>query len=120
MKPANGSTQAITSRTWQIFVIATVLIGITFRFANLSGKVYWEDEAYTSIRAAGYTTQQIIDRLYTNTPIPLTDLHQTLQPNQETTPLQVITSLAKDDNHPPSTSCSPTNGAPGSAIPSSP
>ncbi|PSR15137.1 hypothetical protein C8255_23335 [filamentous cyanobacterium CCP3] len=34
--------------------IAAVTIGLVLRFANLERKVYWHDEAYTSLRVAGY------------------------------------------------------------------
>lgn len=34
--------------------IAAVAVGLVLRFANLDRKVYWHDEAYTSLRVAGY------------------------------------------------------------------
>ena len=56
-------------RRWNIYlrvlVVVTLILAITFRFANLSIKPYWEDEVYTSIRISGYTlgiVQEQLDR----------------------------------------------------------
>ena len=44
---------------WLMSLLAIgILLGIGFRFFELGRKLYWHDEAYTSIRAAGFTRQE--------------------------------------------------------------
>lgn len=45
---------------WQRIAIILVVISIIFRFSNLNTKLYWFDEAYTSLRLAGYTTAEMV------------------------------------------------------------
>lgn len=46
--------------TWLKFFIVTLLVlGLFFRFVNLDRKVYWGDEAATSLRISGYTEREI-------------------------------------------------------------
>ena len=46
--------------------IAAIAVSLVLRFANLDRQVYWHDEAYTSLRVAGYlgpaVQQAVIDR----------------------------------------------------------
>ena len=44
----------------RFLVIATLTLGIFFRVSHIGQKVYWHDEVFTSIRAAGYTGEEII------------------------------------------------------------
>jgi len=83
-------------------LIFLLLIGMTFRFVNLKHKVYWHDEVYTSMRAAGYTRNEIDQALFQNQVIPAGDLqqYQRLKPNS--TPMDTVRSLAVEDpQHPP-------------------
>jgi uncharacterized membrane protein len=50
-------------------VTVTLALGIFFRVTNISQKVYWHDEVFTSIRAAGYTGEEIIGEVFTGIPI---------------------------------------------------
>jgi uncharacterized membrane protein len=45
---------------WQRIALSLVVISIIFRFSNLDAKMYWYDEAYTSLRLAGYTTAEMV------------------------------------------------------------
>ncbi len=45
---------------WQRIALSLVVISIIFRLSNLNIKMYWYDEAYTSLRLAGYTTTEMI------------------------------------------------------------
>jgi uncharacterized membrane protein len=40
-------------------IIVTLVLGVFFRFYHLDYKVYWHDEVFTSLRAAGHDGQQI-------------------------------------------------------------
>jgi uncharacterized membrane protein len=87
---------------FQILIVVLLVVGVFFRFANLDYKVYWHDEVYTSIRAAGYTRQEIDRELFQNRIIPAKELHkfQRLKPGSTTT--DTISSLASEDpQHPP-------------------
>ena len=50
-------------------VIATLALGVFFRVTNIAQKVYWHDEVFTSIRAAGYTGEEIVAEVFTGIPI---------------------------------------------------
>jgi uncharacterized membrane protein len=52
-------------RWLQITTIALLLLGIWFRFYNLDRKVYWLDEARTSLRMSGYTQTELVQEVFT-------------------------------------------------------
>jgi uncharacterized membrane protein len=54
---------AIPPQWLRYLIIILLVIGIFFRFANLGGKVYWIDEAYTSLRMSGYTESEFIQQV---------------------------------------------------------
>lgn len=45
--------------------IALVILGIIFRVVNLDQKVYWTDEALTSLRASGHTRTEFVREVFT-------------------------------------------------------
>jgi uncharacterized membrane protein len=47
-----------SSQTYLITILA--ILGIVFRFGNLDLKVYWQDEALTSLQVAGYSQKEFI------------------------------------------------------------
>jgi uncharacterized membrane protein len=47
---------------FRTLVIASVLLGIFFRFYHLDRKTFWEDELYGTIHMMGYTESEIVDR----------------------------------------------------------
>ncbi len=60
VQTASRATTASESQRAQLRLVGVliaflVLVGGVLRFVNLDGKVYWHDEAYTSLRAFGYT-----------------------------------------------------------------
>lgn len=59
-------------------------LGIFFRVTHLDQKVYWHDEVFTSVRATGYTTEEIIDRVFSGDSLPPATLlhYQTLSPDR--------------------------------------
>ncbi|MEG4861093.1 glycosyltransferase family 39 protein [Microcoleus sp. K1-B6] len=88
---------------WLINLLAIgILLGIGFRFFEIDRKLYWHDEAYTSIRAAGFTRQEIDDELFQNRifPAPQLQKYQRIKPGS--TEADTIRSLALEDpQHPP-------------------
>src|SRR4028119_73728 len=90
-------------RTWLGFlIIAVLVIGIFFRFANLDRKFYWLDETYTSLRVSGYTEAEIIKQISYQKITSPSDLQKYQQINSEKTLSDTVNSLATEDpQHPP-------------------
>lgn len=88
---------------WLLSLCAiAIVLGIGFRFFELDRKLYWHDEAYTSIRAAGFTRQQIDDELFQNRIVPAPQLQKYQQIKPGSTAADTIHSLALEDpQHPP-------------------
>ncbi|MEG3984789.1 glycosyltransferase family 39 protein [Microcoleus sp. T3B2] len=88
---------------WLINLLAIgILLGIGFRFFEIDRKLYWHDEAYTSIRAAGFTRQEIDDELFQNRIVPAPELQKYQRIKPGTTEADTIRSLALEDpQHPP-------------------
>ncbi|MEG3976402.1 glycosyltransferase family 39 protein [Microcoleus sp. herbarium8] len=55
--------QALPPKGLRVVIVILLLLGIFFRFGNLGGKVYWIDEAYTSLRMSGYTESEFIEQV---------------------------------------------------------
>ncbi len=79
-----------------------VVVGILFRFVNLDHKVYWHDEVYTSLRAAGYTRWEIDQELFQNKEVAIGTLQRFQQIKPGSTIADTVHSLAQEDpQHPP-------------------
>ena len=79
-----------------------ILLGIGFRFFELDRKLYWHDEVYTSIRAAGFTRQEIDNELFQNRIVPAPELQKYQRIKPGSTAVDTIRSLALEDpQHPP-------------------
>jgi uncharacterized membrane protein len=86
----------------KLVLVGLIVLGVIFRFVNLNHKVYWHDEAYTSIRAAGYTRGEIDDALFQNKLFLAEELQQFQRIKPGSTPLDTIQSLITEDpQHPP-------------------
>ncbi|MEG4293550.1 glycosyltransferase family 39 protein [Microcoleus sp. C2C3] len=88
---------------WLMSLLAIgILLGIGFRFFELDRKLYWHDEAYTSIRAAGFTRQEIDDKLFQNRIVPAPELQKYQRIKPGSTEADTIRSLVVEDpQHPP-------------------
>ncbi|MEG3989200.1 glycosyltransferase family 39 protein [Microcoleus sp. S28C3] len=88
---------------WLMSLLAIgILLGIGFRFFEIDRKLYWHDEAYTSIRAAGFTRQEIDDKLFQNRIVPAPELQKYQRIKPGSTEADTIRSLALEDpQHPP-------------------
>ncbi|MEG4816640.1 glycosyltransferase family 39 protein [Microcoleus sp. K5-D4] len=88
---------------WLMNLLAIgILLGIGFRFFEIDRKLYWHDEAYTSIRAAGFTRQEIDDELFQNRIFPAPELQKYQRIKPGSTEADTIRSLALEDpQHPP-------------------
>jgi uncharacterized membrane protein len=85
-----------------VFLTLLLLVGIAFHWINLERKVYWHDEVYTSLRAAGYTGQEIGQQIFQNRILPASELLQFQQIKPGSTIADTIHSLVVEDpQHPP-------------------
>lgn len=85
-----------------MLVIITIAVGICFRFINLDYKVYWHDEVYTTMRAAGFTRLDIDNEIFQNQFLTVPDLQKFQQIKPGSTAADTIRSLAVEDpQHPP-------------------
>ena len=48
----------------KFLLILLVAISIFFRFTDLSHKVYWVDEVFTSLRISGYSEKDVSQKLF--------------------------------------------------------
>jgi uncharacterized membrane protein len=89
--------------SWLRFLIVTLLIlGIFFRFAYLDRKVYWHDEAYTSLRISGYTKTEFVQQVFNGRVFAVGNIQKYQQPNSDKGLIDTINSLAVEDaQHPP-------------------
>ncbi len=93
----------VLSPTWLRFlIIVLLLLGVFFRFVNLDRKVYWHDEAYTSLRISGYTMAEVFQQVFDDREIGIEDLQKYQHLNPEKGLIDTIKSLAVEDpQHPP-------------------
>ncbi|MBD2440308.1 glycosyltransferase family 39 protein [Nostoc sp. FACHB-110] len=84
------------------FFLIVLLLGIFFRFTNLDHKVYWYDEAITSLRASGYTEQEVVEKFSPNSVVSVTELQRYQHPDGTRNLVDTAKSLIKEDpQHPP-------------------
>jgi uncharacterized membrane protein len=80
------------------FLIATVLaLGLFFRFANLDQKIYWYDEAFTSLRISGYTEEEVAQQVFNGNEINVSDLQKFQHPNSEKKLIDTVKGLALEE-----------------------
>ena len=64
---------------WRALIIVAICWGCFLRFYELEGKVYWEDETFTSLRLSGYSDQELIDTAFQGEIVYPTDLLQSFE-----------------------------------------
>ncbi len=103
LHPLRSHSEQIRFPLWLKWLLVFLLaLGVVFRFVNLNHKVYWHDETYTSLRAAGYTRGEIDDELFQNRVIDSSELQRFQRIKPGSTPLDTLRSLASEDpQHPP-------------------
>jgi uncharacterized membrane protein len=85
-----------------LVLVALLLLGICCRWVNLDRKVYWHDEAYTSLRISGYTVAEVRQQVFNGQPIAVAALQVYQRPTPEKGSTDTIRTLAIDDaQHPP-------------------
>lgn len=94
--------QLVANRLLLSLLTIAILLGLGFHSFNLERKVYWHDEVYTTLRAAGYTRGEIDQELFQNQILPAQDLQKFQRLKPGSSPADTIRSLAVEDpQHPP-------------------
>ncbi|MDZ8030699.1 glycosyltransferase family 39 protein [Nostoc sp. DedSLP04] len=87
------------SKYWLRFLIIVLLvIGVFFRFVNIDKKIYWGDEALSSLRVSGYTQSEMRKQLGNGRLIGLEDLHKYQYPNPEKNTIDTIKGIIVEDS----------------------
>ncbi len=87
---------------WHILFITILLFGVFFRCADLEKKVYWRDEALTSLQVVGYSQAGFVQKAFQGQTISAKDLQSYQQLNRERGLIDTIRALATETpEHPP-------------------
>ncbi|MCC5641899.1 hypothetical protein LC607_02755 [Nostoc sp. CHAB 5824] len=86
----------------RFFLVIVLVLGIFFRFTHFEYKVYWYDDAITSLRASGYTQEEVVQHFSVKSVVSVTELQRYQRPDGTRSVIDVVESLAKEDpQHPP-------------------
>jgi uncharacterized membrane protein len=82
--------------------IILLILGIFFRFVNLDQKIYWRDEALTSLQVPGYTISEVTQILAESPPLTIGELRKYQQINPQRGLTDTLKSFATETpEHPP-------------------
>jgi uncharacterized membrane protein len=81
----------------KLLFIAALVIGGFFRLSGLGNKMYSHDEAYTSLRAAGFTGAAIIDDIWDGQEKTADDIQKFLRPDAGKNVLSTLDGLARSE-----------------------
>lgn len=86
----------------RFLLVILLSLGLVFRLAHLDRKVYWYDEAFTSLRASGFTEAEVVAHFAASDVVNLAELQQFQHPAADKGLADTFHSLATEDNqHPP-------------------
>ncbi len=84
-----------------IFVGIVICLGIFFRVVNIDKKVYWHDEVHTSIRVAGYSSEEVAPELFTGKIITVKQLLKYQKVSSNKSFNDAINAFVEHPEHPP-------------------
>ena len=87
----------VPSTFWKRIALGLIVISIIFRFSSLNTKLYWYDEAYTSLRLAGYTATEMVADLNTKSLLTPQDFLKYQQLNSDRHLIDTIKGLAVEE-----------------------
>lgn len=86
----------------RIGILVLLIIGILLHGYRLGHKLYWHDEVYTTLRSAGYSSEETGEVLFSDRPFTPDEVLQFQHIKPDSTPIDTLTSLAAEDpQHPP-------------------
>ncbi|WP_295617179.1 glycosyltransferase family 39 protein [Chamaesiphon sp. GL140_3_metabinner_50] len=96
---SKSSQSKFSSQAYLLAIVA--VLGILFRFGNLDLKVYWQDEALTSLQVAGYSQAEFIKTAFNSEITTPLALQRYQEVNSERGVLDTIKVLTETPEHPP-------------------
>ncbi|HWP42299.1 MAG TPA: glycosyltransferase family 39 protein, partial [Blastocatellia bacterium] len=101
-RPAASARPGRLNYAGLVLLPLLLAMGVAFRVAGIDKKLYWHDEAYTSLRASGYTADEAIAHLFTGDEIGIADIQKYQRYAAEKGLRDTISSLVTEDSeHPP-------------------
>ena len=102
--PSHSTKQAIThswadSLWFRILLLTALGLGVFFRFAGLGYKIYSHDEAYASLRAAGYHKGDLLTAIRDGKDHPVEEIRKFLQPGPDRTITDTLFITAQSGPH---------------------
>ncbi|HRQ37907.1 MAG TPA: glycosyltransferase family 39 protein [Chloroflexota bacterium] len=82
-----------------LMVSLILLIAVALRYAYLERRVYWHDEVYTSLRAAGYTAGEVINTYFDGQAFAASELVAYQHPTPDKSWGDALRSMAFADPH---------------------
>jgi len=83
---------------WLRFTVMLVLaIGIFFRFYNLDGKIFWHDEAATTVRISGHSFSEILEEFSDGNMLTVKMVKEYLAIDETRNSIDVIKGLATEE-----------------------
>lgn len=82
---------------YHVVFIACLILGVFFRFIGLGDKLYSHDEAYTSLKSAGYTGKEFVEAVSNGKELTANDISRFLQPAKDRNVLDTINSIATSE-----------------------
>lgn len=97
-----SSTPKWRTNVYFRLLIIILVLGIFFRFFNIEKKIYWIDEAYTSLWLSGYTEAEMRQQFSEGNILHNEDMQKYKQINPEKGLFDTVKGLAAEDpQHPP-------------------
>ncbi|MFK8184427.1 MAG: hypothetical protein AB8B99_13725 [Phormidesmis sp.] len=87
-------------QVWRLLIVVAICWGCLLRFYALGEKVYWEDEAFTSLRLSGYSDEELVETIFQGEIVYPEDLLQFQITHADKNLGDTVNSLA-NDTHPP-------------------
>lgn len=81
----------------KLLIIVVLGLGILFRFVNIDKKIYWRDEAFTSLRISGNTKTELVEKIYDGHIIGIPDLQKYQYLDHEKSVINTIYGLAVEE-----------------------
>ncbi|MEP0871070.1 glycosyltransferase family 39 protein [Trichocoleus desertorum AS-A10] len=85
----------------KLLLLTSLLLGLCFRFVNLDRKLYWHDEALTSLRVFGYTQTELVQQAFNGQVVEVAALQKYHHPSPDKGWGDTLTALAGNAEHPP-------------------